>query len=432
METDECNLDIPIHPIFSRENFSGFTNRQYKQLDSSLRLASHCLKLDSLLEYVATMMEGDMFVLADDNHVQPGKVDFAQIDALDKLNCEGWPETRTVRFPKPGQVLDHQMRSTCKRTLKDFAGMVKFTLNDHHDALNEAAAGPLTKQLSSQYPRGLLSVVCIPQRYFDQMIEYTREYVKCPSDYPWNQRRWLELELADVLLHELGHALQLAFQGSRCSESFYKNSVVCEAGFDITARVFGGLFAHRACRNPQTTHDHPLADQDSPELSLMALTPWPIGTGGAYNHYKFVNSKISRRWVQDQHQVATKLEPAFICAFFREEFWTNVVPTYGSGPLIPRGAPKWILMPPGPDYEFSSLYEIAHVGDPALPEGGRKRLHKIVRQRKGFQAQEDEMLLEPLRDLWSDPSGVPGGHCKMGANRGKKGKATSALKRRVK
>lgn len=357
------------------------------------------------------MTEGDMFVMTDKNQVLSGAVDFAHIDALDKLECDGGPGTRTARFPKPGQVLDYELRSRCKRTLKNFAGMVKFDLAYDDFGHSWPGEGPLTKKLNSQYPRGCLSVIGFPHHFLTEMIEYTRAFNQCPDNYEWNQRRFMELSYAETLIHELGHALQLAFQGRRYSESFYKNSVMCEAGYDLTARIFGGSYNRRGCHNPVTTHPHPLENLKAGGFPVLALTPLPIGAGALYNRYLQLNASISGRWVQGTHDVITKIQPAFVCEFFREEFWENVVPTYGSNALIPKKAPQWIAsnkLDAGPRLD---MWTLSYVDDPELSFRGEHHLLRIIRRRKGFEAQEDEMLLAPLRDLWTSPSTVPGEQC---------------------
>ena len=46
------------------------------------------------------------------------------------------------------------------------------------------------------------------------------------------------VDAAVTLLHELGHAANLAISGGG-AEPFYEDSVVAEAGFEIVSRLFG-------------------------------------------------------------------------------------------------------------------------------------------------------------------------------------------------
>lgn len=407
---DDCNLNNPIHVLFSRENFSGFTDEQYAALNSTLRLASRCLFLDSLAEYIMTTAEGDMYVIGDWNEKVRGKVDFATVDAYDELENGGEPLTQFMRFPRRGQVINDQLRTDAQRVLTDLADIVRFSTRNQtgrceatgnqSDPLGRGAAqtdyaeGPVPQRLSTNYPRAVMSVIELPSVDIASMVAYTNNYIPQPS--VWNYRRWMELNLAALLLHEVSHALQGLIQGHRHYETFYKNSVMSEAGYDLTARVFGGTYSSIRVGNRPTTHQNPLAEDDDDTIVIEAMVPWPQGAGSLYDSYKAQNLAIGCRQMQDTYDVVTKMEPDFICRFFREDFWTDIVPSYGSGPLMPKGAPRWILTSP----EKDQPRQLSHVEDWQLSQKGWKHMYNIILRQESFRAQDSTDALGSVRHLF--------------------------------
>lgn len=441
-QDSECNLANPIHPIFAKDNFLGFTNRQYAQIKPSLILASRCLQLDSMTDYVTTMTDGDMFII--DDHTEervPGKVTWADVEAHDKANAEVYedePLTRIMRFPKRGQVIDYQLRSDSKKILKHMAKMVKFTWLDpaacsgENSGLQGCAQSlpdPLSSsELSTRFPRGVSSLIGLSRSTFQRMLDATRKPEAFSNVSP-NYHQFMELRLAEILLHEFGHALQNATQGDqRAYEAYYKDSVACEAGFDLTARVFGGLYGTRQC------HARPMAHIQKPKpgstWGFTVLTPWPLGAGALAEFYQKSENFIDVRHPQEHYEIVTRLPPGFVAGMFREEFWTDVVPGYGSLPLIPIGAPKWILtsekaeaaettLDAGEKLESqpdNRLY-ISHLDDPKLELNGSSQLHNIIRRQIGYKRRDQKHdpsdILESVNLLWVDPEMVYGGSCKM-------------------
>jgi hypothetical protein len=144
------------------------------------------------------------------------------------------------------------------------------------------------------------------------------------------------------------------------------------------------------------------------------------------------------RFVQETYEHITKLDRSFVYGMFREEFWTDVVPTYGNRPLIPRGAPTWILTKPkreisAPTSEAEresrlnafetrqqDFWDFSHADDPELSGWGRRHLDCIIRRQKGFKIMnkkhDSSNVLKSLRNLWPSTSVVDGGHCKTASS----------------
>ena len=84
-----------------------------------------------------------------------------------------------------------------------------------------------------------------------------------------------------MIVHELAHVLNNAAIGNRPTELFYRDSPIAEAGFEMTAQLFGGpvewnpeLWYTPPC---QYAHAYSMGKSRQPRRHI-ALRKWPSAT----------------------------------------------------------------------------------------------------------------------------------------------------------
>lgn len=131
------------------------------------------------------------------------------------------------------------------------------------------------------------------------------------EDIP-SKRAMLDLDLATVLLHEIAHAVCFHFNGNR-PEDFFEDSLVAEAGFEYTARIFGASLV--VLGRP---------------LYMAHWEPWQTKQ---LDSQAYPLSKLCRDTTNlPMKGKAVPLDPGYAQMLFNDEFWKrdrsfDVVPT---------------------------------------------------------------------------------------------------------
>ena len=183
----------------------------------------------------------------------------SQLDGSDGTGNFKW-DLKAAIFPRPGQgVLTKRSRRRAKAILRGMAGIVEFrltppTLHDIWDHPTSFTAGetnhldgPLPAEAARLFPRSArCSIQFAREMYYQRLKCIMREQARLPKDV-FNERfsrdeiLYLRFDLALLMVHELGHGVQIAAHGKRPTEIFYKDSPLSEAGFELIAEIFGWL-----------------------------------------------------------------------------------------------------------------------------------------------------------------------------------------------
>ena len=91
------------------------------------------------------------------------------------------------------------------------------------------------EEIDPDCPYGYKSLIKIPESVYNDLAA-AREH---PEDAP--RLLSLQLELAVIFIHEIGHALHNLIHGKLTFEHFLGDAIVFEVGFELEICLFGGL-----------------------------------------------------------------------------------------------------------------------------------------------------------------------------------------------
>jgi hypothetical protein len=262
----------PIHLIFREGNFHN--EMHYETLKPSLRLASQLLQCNALVPYLNTIFDGEI------RNASGQAVELK--DAQDTSSQHSDFSTH----PRPGQeTINPQTRERANDILKNMSTMVRFQLQDQNPGLLgqtiPLTGAPLPPVVAGHFPNGWRSYIEFGRDTYENLVRWHEEYTSrmrtakdrslTPVEEALQKRAAAELlsarfSIAGTIVHEIGHVIRLCAHGYRKTDMFYKDNVVAEAGFELTAQILPG--------DIQSFPKHELA-QFACEKAEKECTPFP-------------------------------------------------------------------------------------------------------------------------------------------------------------
>ena len=209
-------LTNDVHPsgLFRRENFTSAID--YDLLLPVLRLLTRMLDTPQLLRFLWLSCFGRN----------------EKIDGSDREVCRS---SQTLANLSQDDI------QAVEEELSEFANMITFTVEEIPDRgihgqtqfdkeRTAAAAHPFERGLPGPY-----TTIVLTKRIYDELLTHHEGYSEL-----WCSTR---LNVAMILLHELGHAINWAVVGPR--EDFFEDAIVAEAGFEMESQLLGAAFEGR-------------------------------------------------------------------------------------------------------------------------------------------------------------------------------------------
>lgn len=361
-----------IASIFRPGSWEGVTNDEFtRYLSVPLRLATEMLRTDRAAEYFVTLADGDLYLSKNSKQLARGRKirDVATEGFIDDQASRGvsWPSKWPVymlAFPNRDSAKNADfVKARAHEVLASMAEMVQFevlsTKQQGRSSQGSAAngitipvEGPLPGHLFHAHPNGCMSRVRISKDNLMHLIETTN---LCESPENKNKDmevdmvtlRWQQFLTAVTIVHELGHAFQNAYHGlSVCSEVFYKNSSVCEAGYDLVAQILGGLPNILTFYNTWSPH------QEDPcgSSTAMCIVEWP--SPFYTTTYDMVKADYGTRTEPLTTEHLWRLPISLVVSLFTKSFWDNHHANFRSSPvLLYHDLPRWLFRLSGKDLE---------------------------------------------------------------------------------
>ena len=294
------DLEDLVHPLFSPSNFS--EPDLYPPIEPSLRLLTKLCKSPQVVHYLYGIFFG--------------------INERTGLFGPRKEELEVIDMPGKSEICD--LKEDDFKAVEDVLicmsrDMVTFHISDRFSAEKNGwcipryprmSKGSLAKGIDIALPLvgalpGVGSDVYLNKAWLDAIASPHKH----PREYTYDN-----FTVAITLLHELGHAVNYAAMGRR-HEDFFIGSGVAEAGFEIQARLFGGVY------------------QAKP--------------GEKGNFYEWPNKLIERAYngrLPSQHDSnsyqgkskAWNVSDTFLHSVFQEVFWQWAEAT-GPISLVPQG-----------------------------------------------------------------------------------------------
>ena len=217
MALDELKIGLlrnQVHPLFSNPLQSALP--KYSVVEQSAKLASHFVECGSL----------DRIFLAIWDNGQHGR---------------GWRSTskpNEVGYEYPPEALDETVPITPADRIR-IRNLLKALSDNIYYRLDKTIDHALTHSLTDEkvtdkaFSKGERSRVVIPARMYDSLRK-----AKACKDVPLLLK--LQFEFAVMLVHEISHAMDNLCHGQLGWHHFFGDSVICETGFEIENRLFGG------------------------------------------------------------------------------------------------------------------------------------------------------------------------------------------------
>lgn len=207
---------------------------------------------------------------------------------------------------------------------KDFLEALAPHLRFQHSEMDSlGTCSPRGEQLPAKtLPVELIgrgSTICLSSDEYRILLDAASQYEKNPESRQ-NQDRLFSsyFGIAQILLHELAHAVAFARWGQR--EKFcmpFEDRVWCEDGFDFESTLFGGSIE-------SSGESVWVTEWPSPALveSYLRTGPADIAVTAPLESIAAAN-----------HGNVWRMPPCFVRAFFQKEFWDRVVPLMGAAGL---------------------------------------------------------------------------------------------------
>lgn len=235
-------LKNPIHPIFQKRHWHDATQDAWPQLQPALRLASRFIGEDEMLAFWYHLVWGRQ-------KMQDVPKDFAH--SLERFSAEGPPLSTTQK-----QQISLWLRELGE---KQQSLLLSFKAGVRLGNSTRTAARNIIVELEWKF----LEILC--------------DHGSGKKILSETQLLRVNLLIAVILLHELGHAAHMSAGGSRY-EPYYDNHMLAEVGHAWACYAFGGAIT--TIRMP--TKDEPndvggfwVATPPSPWQRSPLSKPWP-------------------------------------------------------------------------------------------------------------------------------------------------------------
>lgn len=284
-------LRAEIHPVWSLENFTD--PDLFAALLHSIRLATKLMQTPAVEHFCHSMLFG--------------KVD--QIDHKDTRNRKCRRRHR-LRCTHTGvDDLDEAARELVRIQLTLVASQIRHRSEPMAEGCL-AYTDLMTVDLQEHMPRG--SIIAYNTRMLDDMLT---------ENLSQDERRVEVVHKAFVLLHEFAHALfNWRFGQETDYEHFFEGSTVAESGFELEARLIGGVPAVRTNRHGRR---------------YLVVDEWPSQpVMGSYDLPAFCE-RPAEIPVQKKAQ-EWKVHIMFIRALVDDEYWEDDEEARNAIALIPE------------------------------------------------------------------------------------------------
>jgi hypothetical protein len=341
-------LEGSIHPIFARENFHGHVD--YEAITPSLRLASKILHCDAMVHFVTTMTDG---ILVDCDRIPILIEDFRNAPKLTDEETKQRDPILDCSFVLPiAEQITLGRRARSAYILQNLANLVRFELiHDENDKrmlpddnfLNGEHMfdhGPLPADRLVQFKHGNLSRILIYPRSSYGTLLHLLAKDNCDGNESWYKHHLLmtRFQLAILLLHELGHAIQASRFGSmRGVEIFFDDIPVNEAGYTMEGLVLGGLLN---AMQYYSSREFPSDDEEDDDLRpFLVSNTWP--SYWTYKTYMLCDLCIASVGGFSKQDRLKRISTSYVKSLFTQSFW-DTVHERGMTALHPESFGEWI------------------------------------------------------------------------------------------
>ncbi|KAK4619363.1 hypothetical protein CLAFUW4_10844 [Fulvia fulva] len=343
-----ASLQTEILPIFSQEHFTA--DKQYATgydaIADSLRLASQLLLSGGAARYICTMVEGNVFhIHEDDTRTR------VTLPDIYRLRAEG-KKPLFAQYPRSKHVQNSvYTKARARQILDNLSKLVTFhfddSLPDGMNGMTQTLPGPLTTEQARVFPGGSNVRIRIAGFIYKKLNSLNaqqdphREY----SQRDIEKVLHIRFTLAKLLVHELGHALNIAVQGSIKSigEPFDGDCELSEGGFALENAIFDGILGVNSCmshKNYTNKCSRACTDFANTTSTIpLTLDEWPSGT---YQHsYQRAGLLLASRRQLPKVDKTHRVPLMFLQNLFSRAYWEHFVDPESLGPLTVPTAGIW-------------------------------------------------------------------------------------------
>ncbi|KAK4495611.1 hypothetical protein PRZ48_012879 [Zasmidium cellare] len=313
------------------------------------------------------------------------KVKWPEVDSMrDSMGNVVFPQL--ARYPNQDHGRDvEKVKRRSKEILQHLSCMIDMdfaNLPPDVRGYSKAVEGPLSPELMAHWPRGIRSQIFIAaERYFEMLKLTTRQRQGLLSNKELERLLLAQFSYAMTLVHEVGHALHCAVQGSiHRGEPFFGDCEIAEGGYDLEAAIFGGLLdGNITMTTRQYAKNAGLCGQAKDRVrrgqyvkNALTLTKWP---SGIYQHsYRAGHSIMESRKELSLVDEVSRVPLSFIEDLFSKLFWGCTLPHSSLGPLPVPTIGKWLI---SADAETERQF-VCNIDDLSTDQASKSRLRSMV------------------------------------------------------
>ena len=306
MALDELRIGLlrnQVHALFSESLRTAVPD--YSVVEQSAKLASHFVECGVL----------DRLFLAIWDNGKHGR---------------GW-RSRTnpnkVGYEYPPEDLDETVpitpadRIRVRKLLKTLSDNIYYRVDDKADAHAITHSLINDKVPDKSFSKGERSRVKISVNIYNAL-----RTAQCGKDAALLLR--LQFEFAVVLVHEIGHALDNLCHGQLTWHHFFGENAICETGFEIENRLFGGhlTMVYEGWEDPKKYNRYHHGGQRSSMSGVLVLWEYPYqGVVAAYGNHGLLQERGELKAIR-RFDVAWRVPITFLQRFFEESFWASEFP----------------------------------------------------------------------------------------------------------
>lgn len=323
-------LTNSVHTLFTQSKFHRFDGETLEPLDQAtydklipaLKLATCMLSADSAVHYVCTMHDGTLHKEISPNS-ESTALEWSEIDAVeapfDGLDEKSLPQAKLTRRPLKTVSSAESMRDRSAQLLEQLDGVLASIMfvdqsqpgKTVHFGPNNRRYGRLDDVARKNFPRAMATHI----KLSTSATKIDEEVLSSRSLYV----------IARLIVHELGHVMNKAFNGYRKEEVFYQNSCTNESGFELENALFGGICEEYDLQNY-------LPDLFTSPTPCLISETWP--SPRVFEWYAGKPYDFSRRRDCGQYVNVVRLTPTFLAALCDDFYWALRARAKYSSPVL--------------------------------------------------------------------------------------------------
>ncbi|EME41248.1 hypothetical protein DOTSEDRAFT_26437 [Dothistroma septosporum NZE10] len=348
----ELSLPAKLHtdslPVFDQERFTAdrVYAAGYDAIRDCLRLASRLLLSGGAARYICTMAEGDLFQIHEDNSKTR-----TTLRDIHRLRADG-KKLSLFRYPRSRHLENSDYtKARARQILHNLSLMISFhfdnSLPEGVDGMTQALPGPLTAEQARVFPQGSAIRIRIAGFLYEKLNSLKFQQEKCREYTQRDIHKILQqrFALAKILIHEIGHALNIAVQGSIRSigEPFDGHCELSEGGFALENAIFNGILGVNSCvsrENYANTCDRAFTESVTTTSTIpLILVEWPSGT--CQHDYQQHGLLLNSRRQLPNYDRTRRVPVMFLQNLFSRAYWDHLVDPESLGPLTVPTAGTW-------------------------------------------------------------------------------------------